>query len=502
MKPKQLGGYELNDVLGEGGMGTVYRAHDPTLDRPAAVKVIRTQSLSKEGRQRFLREARACSKINHPNIITVYAAGEENDTPYMAMEFLEGRTLREVLVDGPIDWRSATRWMIDILGALDRLHGEGIVHRDLKPENIMITGDGVVKLMDFGLAHLDAQTALTQEGMTLGTVPYMSPEQVLGKAADSRSDLFSLATIFHEMITGQHPFRGEHPMAVMYSIRNETPKPIKLHSQDYPVGLQAVLDHAFEKELDKRYESAEGFRTELLTLLPEGSGEFPAANGGGKGVNKTVVGIIAAVAVVVIALLAWQASVNRGPVTDRELAKNLNEAGDALDDTGNYAAAEVKYREAIAADPTYAVPWSNMGSLAIKTGDPVEAEDLFLKAVDLDPKFAVALANLGDIYYVRGDLEKAHNYLNDAIAADSSEAAIYNNLAALHLERGKPADAASVLDLGLARNANEVVRSAMLVKRARAAVALGDRPAAKRYVEGVTATTEDDATFVRELLAE
>ncbi|HEU4364430.1 MAG TPA: serine/threonine-protein kinase, partial [Candidatus Krumholzibacteria bacterium] len=163
MEHKRLGGYELRDVLGEGGMGTVYRAHDPTLDRPAAVKVIRATSLSAEGKERFLREARACSKINHPNIITVYAAGEEDGAPYMAMELIEGNTLRAIMEKGPIDWRTATRWVVQLLDALQRLHAEGIVHRDLKPENIMVTREGVIKLMDFGLAHLTSQTALTQE---------------------------------------------------------------------------------------------------------------------------------------------------------------------------------------------------------------------------------------------------------------------------------------------------------------------------------------------------
>src|SRR5262245_37928642 len=138
MERKTLGGYELRDVLGEGGMGTVYRAHDPTLDRPAAIKVIRAQALSDEGKERFLREARASSKINHPNIITIYAAGEENGAPYMAMELVDGKTLRQVLKDGPIEWRVATRWIVQLLDALQRLHGEGIVHRDLKPENVMI----------------------------------------------------------------------------------------------------------------------------------------------------------------------------------------------------------------------------------------------------------------------------------------------------------------------------------------------------------------------------
>ena len=191
MQGRRLGGYELRDKLGEGGMGAVYLAHDPTLDRSAAIKIIRAETLTTEGKERFLREARACSRINHPNIITVYAAGEENGTPYMAMELIDGRTLRSVMHDGPVAWRTATKWLVELLDALQRLHAEGIIHRDLKPENIMVTRDGIIKLMDFGLAHLTTQTAITQEGTTLGTAPYMSPEQVMGRRLDPRSDAAS-----------------------------------------------------------------------------------------------------------------------------------------------------------------------------------------------------------------------------------------------------------------------------------------------------------------------
>ena len=218
MANKEIAGYEILGSLGEGGMGHVYRARDTTLQRDLALKVIRPESLTAVGKERFLREARACSRINHPNIITVYAAGEENGHPYMAMEFISGKTLRDIIDESPVTWQQAVRWVVDIADALSRLHQEGIVHRDLKPENVMVTEDGLVKLMDFGIAHIASSSTLTMEGTSLGTVFYMSPEQAAGKKADARSDIFSLGTVLYEMLTGEFAFKGEHPMAVMYSI--------------------------------------------------------------------------------------------------------------------------------------------------------------------------------------------------------------------------------------------------------------------------------------------
>jgi serine/threonine-protein kinase len=150
------------------------------------------------------------------------------------MELIDGRTLRDIMRDGPVGWRTATRWLVQLLDALQRLHAEGIVHRDLKPENIMVTRDGAIKLMDFGLAHLTTQTAITQEGTTLGTAPYMSPEQVMGKRLDARSDLFSVVTIYQEMLTGTYPYAGDHSMSIMFSIRNEPPAPLVSPEADFP----------------------------------------------------------------------------------------------------------------------------------------------------------------------------------------------------------------------------------------------------------------------------
>ncbi len=489
MESRTLGGYELREVLGEGGMGTVYLAHDPTLDRPAAVKVIRTQALSAEGKERFLREARACSKISHPNIITVYAAGEENGTPYMAMEFIEGRTLREVIEKGAVDWRTATRWILDLLDAIHRLHSAGIIHRDLKPENVMVTKDDTIKLMDFGLAHLANSGALTQEGATIGTVPYMSPEQVQGRKLDARSDLFSLAIIYHEMVTGQHPFRGDHPMAIMYSIRNETPRPIKLESSDLPLGLQGVLDRAFAKEVDKRFADAGAFRAAILDIVPDlGSGAPPPPR---MSMARMAL-LIAAVATVVfgVGFGGWNLVQGRRAAANRTAAKNLNELGQLSEDQGNTAGAEQKYREAIAKDPDYAVPYNNLGMLAVAHRDSAEADSLFRQAVRLAPQYGAALMNLGDLYF-DSKPDSAEAYYRRAMVTDDPLQA-HNQLAALLIAHGRYNEAADVIASALRRDPADNIRGYLLKNRGKIAAARGDSTAALTDWQQAASLLPDD----------
>ena len=479
MDSKRLGGYELRDVLGEGGMGTVYRAHDPTLDRPVAVKVIRAKALSKEGKERFLREARASSKINHPNIITIYAAGEEDGESFMAMELIEGKTLREVIDEGALDWRVATRWVIQLLDALQRLHAEGIVHRDLKPENIMVTKDGVIKLMDFGLAHLASSTALTQEGFTVGTAPYMSPEQVNGRKVDARSDLFSIATIYHEMLTGQHPFRGDHPMAVMYSIRSETPKPLKLQSTDCPMGLQKVLDQAFEKEMDKRFADATAFRNAILEVVPELSGSVSQESHTSPVRIALLVGVVSTL-VFGFGLAAWNVAQKQTHAASRNAAINLNQSGQAFETKGDVVNAEISYRKAIEKDPSYPQPYNNLGALAEQAGDLAAADSLYRSAVRLDPNYAAALFNIGNRFYQAGATDSAEAYFRRAVRGSESGAlAAANQLGFLLYERGQYKEARAVIDSALARGPDPGVKGYLLKNKGKAVAALGDSTAAR-----------------------
>jgi len=480
MEPQQIAEYAIEGKLGEGGMGVVYRGRDATLDRPVAIKVIHSKKIGDQGTERFLREARACSRINHPNIITVYAAGEDDGRPYLAMELIHGKTLREVIGEGPIEWQTASRWMTELLDALNRLHKEGIVHRDLKPENIMVTDEGVIKLMDFGLAHLNASTTITEEGTTLGTIAYMSPEQVMGNKADTRSDLFSLASVFHEMITGLHPFRGEHPMAVMYSIRNDTPRALKLSSQVLPVGMQAVLDKAFEKSVDRRYQTAEEFRAELVALLPEGSSIISGTAAPGGRRNLAIIAAVAVAVAVTAAVAGYYFSRTGG---DSVKAANYFELGIGDLRKDNPDQAEEWFRKSIAEDFNYAPPWSSLGYIALSQRRFEVADSLFREALKRSPQYVEALYNLGSVRWDQGDTDGAEYWFKKAIEVKPDFTAAYNNLGSLLRQNGKPEQARDVIMRGLQLNPAEPTRSSLLKHRGLVAYQLDNPDSARYYLD-------------------
>jgi tetratricopeptide (TPR) repeat protein/predicted Ser/Thr protein kinase len=480
MDKKTIAGYTIEETLGEGGMGVVYRAVDPTLDRRLALKVIRRATLSAAAKERFLREARAASRLNHPHIVTVYAAGEEDGYPYLAMEFVEGHTLRAVIDEGSIPWDKAAAWTSDILDALQRLHQEGIVHRDLKPENIMVTTEGTVKLMDFGVAHISQSETLTQEGAAVGTVYYMSPEQAAGKKADPRSDIFSMGAVFYQMLTADFPFPGEHPMSVMYGITNLPPKRLAEYPVSIPDGLQAVLDKAMEKNRDDRYPDAAAFRDALRNLRDRELGIGPGAAAPGLRTRILQIGI-PAVAVAAVAAVAFVFFGRGGaPKPDHDLAVRLNELGHSAQESGDIAEARSEYLRATMADPAYAHPWNNLAMLAIADGNIQEADSLLRRAVAIDSSYAEALHNLASLRWDLNDLSGAEKYFRASLRADSTQFMSYNNLGALLIASGRPAEAVRVLDRGLRLHADQ---PHLLKNRGRAAQETGDDEAAIRYFE-------------------
>ncbi|HKW15609.1 MAG TPA: protein kinase [Candidatus Krumholzibacteria bacterium] len=489
MQGRRFGGYELGDKLGEGGMGAVFLARDSTLDRSAAIKIIRAESLTTEGKERFLREARACSRINHPNIITVYAAGDENGTPYMAMEYIDGRTLRDIMHDGPVAWRKATKWLVNLLDALQRLHGVGIVHRDLKPENIMVTRDGIIKLMDFGLAHLTTQTAITQEGTTLGTAPYMSPEQVMGRRLDARSDLFSLITIYDEMLTGRYPFSGDHAMSIMYAIRNEPPAPLTCREPDFPPALKPVVARAFEKEPDKRYPDAAALRAAVLEAAPEIGSGVRIVHASTR--RTTVMAAMVALVVLALGVTGWSVVQKRHAAADRNAARNLNELGMAKQDAGDAAGAEAYYRQAVEKDKRYARPYNNLGLLALRSGQTAEADSMFRLAVSLDSRYSAALVNLGDLY-VDAKPESAEVFYARALKGDDPAPAA-NQLGNLMLTHGRAGEARSTLSAALPQATRDDVRGALLRNLGKAEAAQGDSASARSHWREAAQLLPNDA---------
>ena len=246
--------YEVTEKVGEGGMGVVYKARDTNLDRFVALKFLTKNVASSESdRQRFMQEAKAAATLNHPNICTIYDVAEHEGQLFIAMEFIDGETLRDR--KNNISLKQTIDIGIQIAEALSAAHEKGIVHRDIKPENVMLRKDGLVQIMDFGLAKLQGVSRLTREGNTVGTMGYMSPEQVQGFTVDHRTDIFSFGVLMYELISGQSPFKGMHETAIIYEIVNVDPEPISILKPDLPPDLDAILLECLAKEADERYQT-------------------------------------------------------------------------------------------------------------------------------------------------------------------------------------------------------------------------------------------------------
>ena len=282
----KLGPYEIVASIGAGGMGEVYRARDARLNRDVAIKILPASfSADPDRLQRFAQEARAAAALNHPNILSIFDIGEDHGAPYVVSELLEGETLRDRLRNGPLSSRKAIDYARQIASGLAAAHEKGIVHRDLKPENLFVTNDGRVKILDFGLAKLtrpeagdasgDAPTQQvgTDAGTVMGTVAYMSPEQVRGKPADPRSDIFAFGAILYEMLSGKRAFHGDSPADTMSAILKEDPSELAETNRNVSLALERIVRHCLEKSPAERFQSARDvvFNLEALTDISTSS---------------------------------------------------------------------------------------------------------------------------------------------------------------------------------------------------------------------------------------
>jgi len=250
--------YRIIEKIGAGGMGVVYKAEDTRLKRTVALKFLPPRFLcDADARARFEHEAQSASALNHPNITTIYEIDDAEGRCFIAMEYIGGKSIKCAVADGADSIDEILDLALQIGKGLDAAHRKDVVHRDIKSANIMVNDDGVVKIMDFGLAKLKGVTKLTKEGTTLGTLQYMSPEQVLGTGVDRRSDIFSLGVVLFEMITGRLPFGGDDEAALINSILNETPEPLARYKADVPEGLQRIVDKALAKDKEERYQHAD-----------------------------------------------------------------------------------------------------------------------------------------------------------------------------------------------------------------------------------------------------
>lgn len=279
-----IGPYKITGALGEGGRGEVYLAEDTRLARQVAIKFLLPQSVAEEqAKRRLIREAQAAAKLDHPNICTIHEVGEENGQAYIVMQYIEGETLAARLDRQPLQITETLEIAVQVADALAEAHSRGIVHRDIKPQNIMITLQGQVKVLDFGLAKLVQKgssevthTLLTEPGLISGTVPYMSPEQLEGKSVDARSDLFSLGTVLYEMLAGRNPFAAENSAATIAAILTLEP-PSLLRFTKVPKELQRIVRKCLEKAPERRYPTTRDLLEDLRALTLRHSSETTAA---------------------------------------------------------------------------------------------------------------------------------------------------------------------------------------------------------------------------------
>ena len=508
MTGRTLSHYEILDDLGAGGMGVVYRAHDTRLDRDVAIKVLPTdRPLSETARKRFQREALAASALNHPNIITIYEVGSEGDTDFIVMEYVRGATLSSLLKKRPLGMAEATRYCVQIAEALAKAHASGIVHRDLKPGNIMITEDGLVKVLDFGLAKFDASAAtkdgegidsdtaakeftLTQPGMITGTVAYMSPEQARGERVDARSDIFSFGIVMFEALSRHLPFPGPNSIALLHNLHFSPPRDLGELAPKVPKPLASLISRMLEKKPEKRIQTMSEVATELrkhaaglvdgpVTWHPsDATVEMSslAAQGSKKICWRDVWLVGAAIVLVLLGgVMGWRHFRKVKPAeniastqlflpsdTAYTLYRRARQDLDHWDREGNIDNAIKLGERAVQLDPQSAASYAALGeAYALKNRANPDPQWMKLamqyanKGVELDNYLSAAHVSLGLVKMESGDAAGAQRELKTAADLDPKNDKPHELLGRLYDKLGKPEDARQELQVALKQNSSD-----------------------------------------------
>ena len=509
MTGRTLSHYEILDDLGAGGMGVVYRAHDTRLDRDVAIKVLPTdRPLSATARKRFQREALAASALNHPNIITIYEVGSEENTDFIVMEYVRGGTLSSLLKRRPLGVAEATRYCVQIAEALAKAHASGIIHRDLKPGNVMITEDGLVKVLDFGLAKFDAFAAtkdgesadhdtavneftLTQPGMITGTVAYMSPEQARGERVDARSDIFSFGIVMFEMLSRHLPFTGPNSIAVLHNLHFSPPRDLGELAPKVPKPLAVLISRMLEKKPEKRMQTMAEVATELrkhaaglvdgpVTWHPSDAtvdmASLPFSRAKGPyWRNLWLAGVVAVVLTAVGGVMGWRhfrkpkmpqnatsAQVFLPGDTAYTLYQRARQDLDHWDRQGNVDNAIKLAERGVQLDPQSAANYAALGeAYYFKNGlnpDPhwiKLATQYANKAVELDNYLSTAHVSRGLVEMASGDSASAEKELRVAVDLDPKSATPHRWLAHLYDKTGKGDAAQKELKLGQQLSPND-----------------------------------------------
>ena len=391
----RLGPYEILSLVGAGGMGEVYKSRDTRLDRTVAIKILPdTLAADPHFRERFDREARTISQLDHPHVCALYDVGEQDGTAFLVMQFLEGETLADRLTKGALPIDQAIKTAIEIASALDRAHRAGIVHRDLKPGNIMLTKPGA-RLLDFGLAKSSASVLagasmlptaanLTAQGTILGTFQYMAPEQIEGQEADARTDIFAFGVVLYEMVTGKRAFTGKTHASLISSILKDAPRPIIELQPLVPPLLDHIVSRCLTKDRDDRWQSASDLMRELRWINESAlSARVAAAPGVHRARrDRLILGVVAALAGLVIGIVATTLVAGLGR---RRSAERGSDVARVL-----VSVAPAEHLQALPADRTLTegrpsrttMAWSPDGRTIVFSGVQGGRQQLFLRALD------------------------------------------------------------------------------------------------------------------------
>ena len=487
-------------------MGVVYRAHDIRLDRDVAIKVLPTdRPLSATARGRFQREAMAASALNHPNIITIYEVNSEDNIDFIVMEYVRGATLSSVLKNRKLELSEAIRYCIQIADALTKAHAAGIVHRDLKPGNIMVTEDGLVKVLDFGLAKFNPNMAssdteitdaeatnqftLTQPGAVTGTVAYMSPEQARGDRVDARSDIFSFGIVMFEMLSGHLPFMGPNSIALLHNLHFSPPRDLTQMRPDVPKPLVSLISRMLEKKVEKRIQTMAEVGTELrrgavvlvdgpLTWHPSDAtidmARSPRGLSGRFSQRQVWIAVGLLVLLVVAGVGAWRrlkkpTAAQRvssqealGDDNAYALYRRAREDLDHSDHDGKVDAAIKLLERAVQLDPQSAASYAALADAYVNknTDNPDPhwiklASEYANKAVSLDGYLAAGHVSLGMAEMSAGESAAAEKEFHAAVDLDPKSAAPHRNLGLLYDKTGKAAQASDELQRALQLDPND-----------------------------------------------
>jgi serine/threonine protein kinase/lipopolysaccharide biosynthesis regulator YciM len=450
---RTLAHYRVTEKLGSGGMGEVYLAEDTDLGRRVALKVVPPELASDSGRlDRFRREARAVASLNHPNIVTLHSFEEADGIRFLVMELVEGKTLADSIPSRGVPLRRFFDLAIPLADALSAAHEQGVIHRDLKPGNVMVTDNGEPKILDFGLAKLrqDAETPvetrlstepLTEEGRVLGTIPYMSPEQLQGKTVDQRSDIFSFGILLYQLATGRRPFAGQSSADLVSSILRDTPRPVDELRGEMPHHLGRIIRHCLEKDPDRRLQSAKDLRNELEDLNREVTTQGTAVAKSTPRSRNWLLGLgtTGLLVVSVVAILTWLSSERDSTPALSPPVQQLLDQGYLWEQRGDtreaLAEAEERFRRALELEPTNPLIKARLARVLVRAQihDPKpglidEIRQLAGEALEKTPDLALARVVLGQLHLLEGEPVAAEREARRALEATPEEYAAHTLL--------------------------------------------------------------------------